>query len=124
MRKAVIAFDVDGTLIKNGYEVDDYEPKPNMHIIRMLMTISRFKNTKIIVWSGGGDIYAERVISELDRIYNLGLKNCINGYASKNLQSRAEGERLKFAPDFKPDIAIDDIQDCELGIINLIVREK
>jgi hypothetical protein len=29
-----------------------------------------------------------------------------------------------FKPDIKPDIAIDDVQDCELGIINLIVREK
>ena len=30
----------------------------------------------------------------------------------------------KFTPDFRPDIAIDDIQETNLGNINLIVREK
>jgi hypothetical protein len=52
----------------------------------------------------------------------------VDAYASKNPQ-RTVGvtetvSRHVFNPDFTPDIAIDDIQDCDLGVVNLIVREK
>lgn len=118
MKKTTIAFDVDGTLIRDGY-MGDGRPVVNERIRSLLVTLSRFKNTKIIVWSGGGETYARQVARE------IGIAPHVDGYASKNLlPERDENGHPRFDPELKPDIAIDDIQDCELGVINLIVREK
>lgn len=111
MRKTIIAFDVDGTLITNNdpdriHGVASNDEVPHVPIINMLITLSRFKNVKIVVWSGGGKDYAETWGRR------LGLDKYVWRYASK------------IGNDFKPDIAIDDIQDCELGLTNLIVRNK
>lgn len=118
MQKIVIAFDVDGTLIRDGY-MGDGTPMVNERIRTLLVILSRMKNTKIIVWSGGGEIYARQVARE------IGIHKLVDGYASKNLlEERDENGHPQFNPDIKPDIAIDDIQSCELGVLNLIVREK
>lgn len=104
MKKLRIAFDVDGTLIRNGGNGEDIS---NPRIVELLKTLASFKNTYIIVWSGGGKEYAERWV----RL--LGLEDYVNRVASK-----MEHKELDV------DIAIDDIQDTAIGKINLIVREK
>lgn len=117
MKQVVVAFDVDGTLIQTEYEMKG-APKVNEHIRSLLVALSSFKNVRIIVWSGGGELYA-RQIANL-----IGIAEYVDDYASKNHQGKdADGKHI-FTPDFKPDIAIDDIQACELGLLNLIVREK
>ena len=106
MKKVIIAFDVDGTLIRDGgYRADI----ANERIVELLKTLSSFKNIKIVVWSGGGKEYAERWV----RL--LGIEDNVWKSMSK-IQANIDG--------FKPDIAVDDIQDTALGNINLIVREK
>lgn len=122
MRKIVIAFDVDGTLINNRhihtYPDRPLEPiEPNERPCRMLMDLSHSKNTRIVVWSGQGEQYAKDIVRD------LGLSKYVNGYASKNHLGKVDGKH-RFDPDFVPDIAFDDIQACELGVANIIVREK
>lgn len=118
MKTITIAFDVDGTLLDNTKTT----PVANERIRSLLIGLSSFKNTKIVVWSGGGELYARQAAQA------IGIVGYVDEYASKNPQ-RTVGKtetasRHVFAPDIVPDIAIDDIQDCDLGILNLIVREK
>jgi phosphoserine phosphatase len=114
--KTILAFDIDGTLITNvdpdreHGEVSSKEV-PHEDIIAILKTFSRFKNIRILVWSGGGRSYAETIGSR------LGLDPYVWRYASK-LQVEA------FRELGHPIVAIDDIQDCTLGDVNLIVRNK
>lgn len=115
MRKISIAFDVDGTLISNK---QSDKPVANERIRSLLITLSSFKNTKIIVWSGGGELYARQVGAV------LGIDKYVDVYADKNHLGTDSGGKHIFEPGFKPDIAIDDIQACDLGTINLIVKEK
>jgi len=116
MIKTIIAFDIDGTLITNAdservHGVVSEKEVPYDDLINVLKTFSRFKNVKIVVWSGGGKKYAETIGSR------LGLDKYVWRYASKleapNLMSLGY-----------PIVAIDDIQDCTLGDVNLIVRNK
>lgn len=116
MKRIDIAFDVDGTLIKNVL-AQDYLTKRefgipykydviNPDIIELLKILAKFKNTRIIVWSAGGTEYAQKIV---DGLMITKYVDVISG---------------KHELGFKPDIAIDDIQDTALGLINLIVREK
>jgi phosphoserine phosphatase len=115
VKKIVIAFDVDGTLISNAHEY----PKANERIRTLLVTLASFKNVTIVVWSGGGELYANQIARA------IGIDRYVDKYYSKNhLSSSSEGKRHAFDPPITPDIAIDDIQDCELGLLNLIVRER
>jgi phosphoserine phosphatase len=100
MRWVVVAFDMDGTLIDAD---GTYQP----HIIGMLTTLAKFKNVKIVVWSGGGLPYAKYWG------HKLGLDQYVWKYASKTEHAAIQ-----------PDIAIDDIQDTAIGTVNLIVRNK
>lgn len=124
MKRITIAFDVDGTLIRNdgSGDMDGGVPIANERIRSLLIALSSFKNVNVVVWSGGGELYARQVCA------SLGIDSYVNGYYSKNLVDttvNATGARVHtFSPDIKPDIAIDDIQSCELGILNLIVKEK
>lgn len=111
MKKTIIAFDVDGTLI-------DENGEPYWRITELLRILSRFKNIEIVVWSGGGKSYAESIVRKLN------LEKYVKRCASKNHLGKDDNGKHIFEPDLKPDIAIDDIQDCELGIANLIVRNK
>lgn len=117
MQKITIAFDVDGTLIKEKIGKGN-SPIPNERIRSLLIALSSFKNVRIIVWSGGGEAYARMVAAQ------IGIREYVDNYASKNHAGKDEAGKHIFSPDIRPDIAIDDIQACELGIINLIVREK
>lgn len=114
MTTTIVAFDVDGTLIQNVnpdtrvHGKPDNDDVPNVEIINMLMLFSRFKNVKIVVWSGGGKQYAETWGRR------LGLDKYVWRYAAKTE-----------APDMPhPIIAIDDVHACNLGIANLIVHQK
>ena len=100
MRKVVIAFDVDGTLRNNtkGGMV------ANERIRTLLIILASFKNVNIIVWSGGGQLYAKQAVRELH----------LTQYVKTAVAKGA----------IEVDIAVDDIQECDLGLVNLIVREK
>lgn len=116
MEKVIVAFDVDGTLIKNAgvdreHGIPSSSDVPIMHQVHMLTVLSTFKNIKIVVWSGGGKQYAETWGRR------LGLDKYVWRYASK-----LEYSEIKAQCDTL--IAIDDIQATQLGDVNLIVREK
>ncbi len=104
MKKVIVAFDVDGTLITNTGATPDIA---NGRIVELLKTLASFKNVRIVVWSGGGKEYAER----WGRL--TGVDDYVWKYASKMEHKEIQA-----------DIAIDDIQDTAIGKINLIVREK
>lgn len=120
MKTITIAFDVDGTLIRNDGpgDMDAGPPIANERIRSLLIALSSFKNVKIIVWSGGGELYVRQVCSA------LAIDKYVDDYQSKNYLGTSPDGRHMFKPTIKPDIAIDDIQDCDLGLLNLIVREK
>lgn len=102
MKTVTIAFDVDGTLRCNCTDTCD---DGNQRIYDLFTILNHFKNTELFVWSGGGADYAWRFAQK----FGLPIKqnHCI---------SKLSG--------FRPDIAVDDIQDTAIGKINLIVREK
>lgn len=112
MQKITIAFDVDGTLRCNCTETCE---DPNADVVLLFRMLAKMKNTEMYVWSGGGADYARGFA----RLYGLPVKedHCI----SKNLIGR---DPWRFDPPIAPDIAVDDIQDFNLGKLNLIVREK
>lgn len=116
MAKVIIAFDVDGTLIKNAgidreHGIPSSDDVPIVYWINTLQVLSTCKNVKIVVWSGGGKQYAETWGRR------LGLDQYVWQYASK-----LEHPRLKTLCDHL--IAIDDIQATALGDVNLIVKNK
>lgn len=114
MKKVSIAMDVDGTLRCNCTE--DCQD-PNTDMVLLFGLLAEMKNTDMYVWSGGGADYARRFA----HMYALNVKDshCIG----KNLVGGTRGGWL-FNPPLTPDIAIDDIQECQLGTVNLIAREK
>lgn len=124
MKITTIAFDVDGTLIQTG---NTGKPLANERIRTLLITLASFKNVRIIVWSGGGELYARQVAAA------IGIDRYVDQYADKEYIKCDRPECIaadnpcqhhNFGTDLKPDIAIDDIQSCQLGFFNLIVREK
>lgn len=117
MKTILIAFDIDGTLRDNTVQQDN-APKPNEDIRSLLVILAKFKNVKILVWSGGGELYARQIVA------HFGLASYVDYYASKVITEEDGWGVEGLHPDFQPDIAIDDIQRCNLGLLNLIVREK
>lgn len=107
MKKVCIAFDIDGTLRNN---INDMMV-PNERIRTLLIILSSFKNTWIHVWTGGGELYAAQAIKALS------LDQYVDSYGSKT-----DGYPKSFTRETT--VAIDDIQECDMGILNLIVREK
>jgi phosphoserine phosphatase len=104
MEKVIFAFDVDGTLI-------DDKDKAYYDIVNMVKTVARFKNVKVVIWSGGGKDYAEMNMRRLqleDHVWK-----CLSKLQHEEL--RALGYHI---------IAVDDIQDTAIGDTNLIVRNK
>lgn len=117
MKPIVIAFDCDGTLVTTE-SASSKKIVANERIRTLLITFASMKNTKIVVWSGGGEMWARQVGA------SLGIDKYVNLYCDKNYLGKVDGQHT-FNPDIPmPDIAIDDIQACRLGNINLIVREK
>lgn len=116
MKVCVIAFDCDGTLVTT-FSQKSGKIVANERVRTLLIALAHMKNTKIVVWSGAGELWARQVGAA------IGIDKYVDMYTTKN-HIGFDGDTHKFAPEFQPDIAIDDIQDCELGGINLIVREK
>lgn len=117
MKKIVIAFDCDGTLVTT-YSATSKKIVANERQRTMLISLSNSKNVKIVVWSGGGELWARQVGNA------LGIDKYVWKYADKNHLGKDENNNHIFNPDFIPDIAFDDIQECELGKVNIIVKEK
>lgn len=118
MQKITIAFDCDGTLIENG-ATDEWSMRPNRRIVRLLEILATFKNVRIVVWSGAGKEWADSTVKMLD------IGHLVKATYDKNLKGRdPDTGNYIFEPDIMPDIAIDDIQACHLGLLNLIVKEK
>lgn len=129
MKKITIAFDVDGALRNNQYAD---RPIANERIRTLLVTLASMKNTKIVIWSGGGELYCRQIAAA------FGLEKYVDEYADKQWQAvdgcrgGASGDEQCVDPDnhnhfgttIKPDIAVDDMQAFTLGNVNLIVREK
>lgn len=129
MKKLTIAFDVDGTL-RNNQHAD--RPIANERIRTLLVTLASMKNTRIIIWSGGGELYCRQIAAA------FGIEKYVDGYEDKQWQPVGDcrggaggGEQCvdgathnHFGSEFQPDIAIDDMQAFTLGRINMIVNEK
>ena len=105
MAKILIAVDIDGTLRCNCTETCR---DVNEDVAELCRLLKKMKNTKLVAWSGGGSDYAQRFVDSDERLQAIFGRKCYS----------------KIGASFKPDIAIDDIQDTALGVINLIVREK
>lgn len=92
-----IAFDCDGTLI-------DYTGKPRTKVIALFKALQALGGCNLIVWSGGGRDYAKNVALRL------------NLPGPFLVASKTEAGKLKV------DLAIDDLDDCALGVVNLITK--
>lgn len=108
MKEIIIAFDVDGTLISNTNGLG--KERLNIDIYNIMVLLSKQKNTKIIVWSGGGKDYAEQIVLK----YGLG-KYVEAIYAKQDYDESIHG---------KVDIAFDDQHIFSLADKNIIVRTK
>ena len=113
MKKITIAFDVDGTLLDNAGippETPPYLKPPtsvNLEIVLLLQILSKkMKNTRIIVWSGGGKEYVDTILRR------YGLEKYVDATYGKGECSE------------KVDVAFDDIHACALAEHNLIVKMK
>jgi len=111
MQHYYFAFDIDGTLRDNTVD-QKLPPIANEDIRTMLIILRRsFKNVRIIVYSGSGEIYARQV----------GAAFALDKYVSRYM-SKEEFASLR---EYRNVIAVDDIQDTALGdVANLIVRMK
>lgn len=121
MKQLLVAFDVDGTLVKNDGQPNS-KITANERVRRMLVDLSHSKNVKIMVWSGGGELWARQASAA------IGIERYVDMYADKQYKKcptcKEPCHHHVFETDIKPDIAFDDIQECTLGEINVIVREK
>lgn len=127
MKKVLIGFDIDGTLRNNRYKD---KVVPNEDVRTLLVLLAKMKNTKILVWSGGGELYARQVVA------SMGIDKYVDAYAGKQRVACQNPLSECSEPDQhhhhfvlpeglkRPDICIDDIHTFELGLINLIVNEK
>lgn len=116
MKEVIIAFDIDGTLLNNEGippETPSYlRPRCgiNLEAVMLLQILSRMKNTKIYIWSGGGQEYAEKISREYG----------FEKYADRCFAKQEYDETLYG----KVDICFDDVHTCELADKNIIVKFK
>ena len=113
MKEVVIAFDIDGTLLNNEGIPPETPPhlRPqtsvNLEVVLLLQLLAKhMKNTRIILWSGGGKEYAEQVARR---------------YGLERYVDRCYG---KGECDEEVDIAFDDVHACDLAKHNIIVKMK
>lgn len=92
----IVAFDCDGTLLH-------LNEKPNDDMIAMVKAMAKLK-AHIIIWSGGGQDWAERIA------YKLGLTEYADEIIAKD-------------PKVQVDIAFDDEPDFKLADKVFIVRD-
>lgn len=91
---STVFFDVDGCLI-------DAAGRPRYEVIDLLRAFVACGQS-VYVWSGGGKDYAEHWVQK------LGLEDLVISALVKDKT-------------IKPDIAIDDVEDADLGLVNVIV---
>lgn len=116
MKEVIIAFDIDGTILNNEGIPPETPPHQrgrcsiNLEIVLLMQILSKMKNTKIIVWSGGGQAYAEQIVRE---------------YGLEKYVYRCYGKGdYDWSIEPPVDIAFDDIHAFSLADKNLIVRMK
>jgi phosphoserine phosphatase len=113
MKEIVIAFDIDGTILNNE-GIPPETPahlRPacgvNLEVILLIQILSKkMKNTRIIVWSGGGLEYARQIVRR------YGLERYVDKCYGKD------------DCDETVDICFDDVHACELAEKNIIVKMK
>ena len=116
MQEITIAFDIDGTLLNNeGIPPETpthLRPKygVNLEAVTLLQVLSKMKNTKIIVWSGGGREYAEGICRQ------YGFERYTDNVIGKD-----EYDEVIHG---KVDICFDDVHACKLADKNIIVKFK
>lgn len=113
MKQITIAFDIDGTLLNNEGvppATPAHQRPPtsvNLEIVMLMQILSRnMKNTRIIVWSGGGKEYAEGIVRR------YGLEKYVDACYDKG------------ACEEEVDVAFDDIHSFDLADKNIIVKMK
>jgi len=121
MKKITIAFDVDGTLRKNTEERHRTEIEENKRIVEMLLTFASFKNVEVHIWSNRGKEYCQMIRQELHLQNAVQLNHCHKKLWAEQQSSDDWADSVDY---FKPDVAIDDQQRFDGGVLNLIVREK
>lgn len=106
MQPVAFCFDIDGTLIDGD--------KKHTDTIKLLVVLAqqKWKNVRVVVWSGGGREYA------LSIVRRLGLD------ALPNLQVMGKLQYKELTDKGYKIVAVDDVQDTRLGDVNLIVRNK
>lgn len=116
MKEIIIAFDIDGTLLNNE-GIPPETPthlRPqcgvNLEIVMLMQILSKMKNTKIYVWSGGGKEYAEQICRRYG--FEKYVDRC---FSKQEYDNGLYGE---------VDICFDDIHACELAHKNIIVKTK
>ena len=108
MTKYLFCYDIDGTLRDNT--ITD-RVVANERIRTHLIITSSFKNCKVLVWSGGGAVYAHQMVEA------LAISKYVSIIAGKD-------EYEEYAAKYNT-IAIDDIHSIALGnTANLVVNEK
>lgn len=117
MKEIIVAFDIDGTLLNNEgispATPPHLRPQTSVNldaIILLQIFAKKMKNTKVYVWSGGGQKYAE------DMVRRYGLERYVDRCFGKQ-----EYEEELYG---RVDICFDDVHACELADKNLIVRMK
>lgn len=116
MKEIIIAFDIDGTLLNNEGippETPTYlRPRcgVNINAVLLLQILSKMKNTKIYVWSGGGKDYAEKICREYG--FDKYVDRC---FSKQDYDSTIDGN---------VDICFDDVHSCNLADKNIIVKFK
>lgn len=116
MKNVIICFDIDGTLRKNSEERHRTEVEPNERIVRLLKDTAHSKNVEIHLWSNRGADYCK----EMRKI--LGLEKYVKE-SRCHLKQWAKMQQ-EYSTPFVPDIAYDDQQRFDGGLVNIVIREK
>lgn len=108
MKKIIIAFDVDGTLISNENGLG--KEHLNIDVFHLLTLFSKTKNVKIVVWSGGDKDYAQQIAVK------YGFAHLVDVFEGKHEYDETITGKV--------DIAIDDQHEFTMADKNIIVRMK
>lgn len=107
MKDVIIAFDCDGTLIDNGGKMKA-EGEINQEMVALLKILAKLKNVYIIIWSGGGQEWADLVARR------CGIRDIVAGCHSKIGYDHHQFGEVS--------IAFDDVETFKMAKINLILH--
>jgi len=104
VKTVTVAFDVDGTMVRSVARVQGpNELEANEDVRNLMRILHGFKNVRIILWSGSGELWARQAA----RLAHI--EHWVHQYATKTDKS------------IRADITIDDMEDMSMGAFNLIV---